>query len=68
MTFQSLHGHRDNDVGEFQRWKYAPNQGRLIPQQPAPVRMNLWLFRGMPPYNGSEVDIIISQCAFIPLA
>jgi hypothetical protein len=68
VTFQSLYGHRDNDIGEFQRWQYTPNEGRLIPQQPTPVHINLWLFRGHPPYNSREVDIVISQFAFIPLA
>jgi hypothetical protein len=28
--------------------------------------MNLWLFRGMPPSNGEEVEIMISQFGFTP--
>ena len=64
VTFQSLHGHRDDDSDEFESWQYAPNQARLIPQQPTPVRINLWLFRGMPPSDGAEVEIVISQFTF----
>jgi hypothetical protein len=67
VTFQSLHGHRDDDANEFERWQYAPNEARLIPQQPTPVRMNLWLFRGMAPFDGAEVEIIVSQFAFTPI-
>jgi hypothetical protein len=67
VTFQSLHGHHDDDAGEFERWAYMPNQARLIPQEPTPVRMNLWLFRGMPPFDGTEVEIIVNQFSFLPL-
>ncbi len=67
VTFQSLNGHRDDDTHEFERWLYNPNQVRLIPQQPTPVHINLWLFRGMPPSDGAEVEIIISQLTFVPL-
>jgi hypothetical protein len=67
VTFQSLHGHRDDDANEFERWQYAPDEARLIPQQPTAVRMNLWLFRGMAPFDGAEVEIIVSQFAFTPI-
>lgn len=67
VTFQSLHGHRDDDVNEFERWQYSPDDPRLIPQEPTPVRLNLWLFRGMAPFDGAEVDMIISRFTFTPL-
>jgi hypothetical protein len=67
VTFQSLHGHRDDDSHEFERWQYHPDQARLIPQEPTPVRINLWLFRGMPPSDGAEVEIIVNQFTFTPL-
>ena len=67
MTFQSLHGHRDDDTHEFERWQYKPDQARLIPQQPTPMRINLWLFTVMPPSDDAEVEIIISQFTFTPL-
>lgn len=31
------------------------------------VRMNLWLFNGLAPTNGQEVEVVISRFAFIPL-
>ena len=67
MTFQSLYGHRDDDTHEFERWQDTPNEARLIPQQPTLVRINLWLFRGMAPFDGAEVEITISQFTFTPL-
>jgi hypothetical protein len=66
VGFQSLNGHRDDDNCEFESWQYAPCDARPIPQLPTPVRMNLWLFRGTPPSNGEEVEIVISQFAFTP--
>jgi hypothetical protein len=67
VTFQSLYGHRDDDTNEFERWQYTPNDARLIPQLPTPVRINLWLFRGMAPFDNAEVEIVISQFTFTPL-
>jgi hypothetical protein len=66
VGLQSLAGHRDDDNNEIQSWQYAPSDTRLIPQLPTPVRMNLWLFRGMAPSNGEEVEIVISQFGFTP--
>lgn len=41
-------------------WNYAPtNFSRQIPQNPMPLHMNLWLFRGHVPANGEPVEIII---------
>jgi hypothetical protein len=67
VAFQSLHGHRDDDIGEFEHWRYTPGKPRLIPQQPTPVRINLWLFDGIAPSDSTEVEIIISQFTFTPL-
>jgi hypothetical protein len=55
-----------DDANEFGRWQYIPNEAGLIPQQPTPVHMNLWLL-GKAPSDGAEVEIIISQFAFTPL-
>jgi hypothetical protein len=67
IAFQSLHGHREpgDNTGEIAHYLFAPAQPeRSIPQHPQPVRMNLWLFRGMPPNNGEEVEIIIKRFLF----
>jgi hypothetical protein len=70
VTFQSLHGHRDDDSNEFEHWLYMPTGGRtdLVPQEPTPVRLNLWLFNATPPGDGAEVEMVISQFRFTPLA
>ena len=68
VTFQSLHGHRDDDTDEFERWAYSPGEARLMPQQPTPVRINLWLFDGRAPLDNSEVEIIVDQFTFTPPA
>jgi hypothetical protein len=67
VTFLSLHGHRDDDVGEFEHWKYTPGQPRLIPQQPTPVHINLWLYQGKAPCDDTPVEIIINKFSFTPL-
>jgi hypothetical protein len=65
---QSLHGHRDDDSQEFQRWLYMPTPpSGLIPQQPTPVHINLWLKDAIPPSDGAEVEIIVTQFTFVPL-
>jgi hypothetical protein len=67
VTFRSFHGHRDDDDAEFQHWEYARSEKRLIPQEPTPVRINLWLFKGKAPSDDTEVEILINQFAFTPL-
>jgi len=68
VLFQSLHGHRDDDANEFERWLYMPiPPGDLIPQLPTPVHINLWLVCGLPPSDLTEVEMVISQFTFKPL-
>jgi hypothetical protein len=65
VAFQSLHGHTDGNENEFAQWSYRPSQpAQAIPQQPLPVHLNLWLFRGQPPTDGQAVEIIISHFSF----
>jgi hypothetical protein len=68
VTLQSLNGHRDDDQNQFAKWVYAPPDKRLIPQQPLPVHINLWLFQGKVPFDGKEVEVIIKAFAFTPAA
>lgn len=69
VSFQSLNGHRDNDLYPIAWWTYSPRDfWRRIPQQAVPVHINLWLFGGQPPTNGREVEIIVSRFSFTPLA
>ena len=67
VLFQSLQGHRNDDLSEFGRWVYSPEDApRRISQKPMPVHINLWLFRGHPPKNGQEVEVIVRSFEFTP--
>ena len=67
ITFQSLHGLRDDDVGERSRWAFEPEEpARRISQKPMPVHINLWLFQGRPPKDGREVEVVIGKFEFRP--
>jgi hypothetical protein len=46
---------------------YQPEDpSRQIPQQPLPIHINLWLFRGLPPTDGKPVEIVIRAFKFRP--
>lgn len=67
VRFQMLEGHRDDDQHELARWNYRPAEpARHLSQQPMPVHINLWLFRGRPPKDGHEVEVVIRDFKFIP--
>jgi hypothetical protein len=65
VQFKSMHGQRNDDREEFSHWLYAPNErARYISRRAMPVHLNLWLFRGLPPKNGQEVEVIIHAFKF----
>jgi len=68
ISFQSIHGHYSIPPSGgylISEWQYAREQ---IPQTKAPrVHANLWLFQGVPPSDGKEVELIIEKFEFIPL-
>jgi hypothetical protein len=67
VGFQLLEGHRDDDSRELAQWIYRPAEpARFLSQQPMPVHLNLWLFRGRPPKDGQEVEVVIRGFKFIP--
>lgn len=67
INFQLLGGHRDDDANEIAKWNYAPVEAeKCIPQQPLPLHLNFWLFRGKPPQDGKEAEIIIRNFSFTP--
>lgn len=67
IVFQSLQGHRDDDQEELHRWNYSPPEPtRSISQQPMPVHINFWLFKGLPPKEGREAEVIIRAFKFTP--
>lgn len=67
VFFQSLHGHRDDNVNQFANWCYYPlDNSNRVPQEPLPVHLNLWLFQGKPPSNGQPVEVVIRKFTFTP--
>jgi hypothetical protein len=68
ILFQSLHGHTDEDNNEFAKWLFDPEEyTKYIPQQPLPIHINLWLFKGKAPNDTQEIEVIIKNFKFIPL-
>lgn len=65
ILFQSLRGHRPGDNGEFGRWIFSPEDAsRRISQKAMPVHINLWLFRGLAPKDGKEVEMVVRSFTF----
>jgi hypothetical protein len=68
VRYQSMQGHRDNDDELIQTWNYAPSDSaKRIAQQPMPLHLNLWLFRGQPPTDAQEVEIVVRSLRFTPI-
>jgi hypothetical protein len=55
------------DIAPTATWTYAPPDSvTRIPQSPLPLHINLWLFRGMPPTDRQEVELVIADFSFTP--
>ncbi len=68
IFFQSLYGHRNDNRNRFASWVYRPSAyAKYIPQKPMPVHLNLWLFQGLPPTDGQEVEAIVKSFKFTKL-
>ena len=62
IKYQSLNGHRDDNQFEFSSFLLKPAKPLdAIPQKPLPLHFNLWLFHGLEPSDGKEVEIIIKS-------
>lgn len=62
VRFESFEGGR-----QFGYWPYEPTDYLLrIPQRPLPVHINLWLFKGTPPSNGLNHEIVIESFTWTP--
>ncbi len=67
VVFRSWHGHADEpQAGDvIETWSYTgPDNAR--PEEPR-VHMNLWLFEGIAPSDGREVEVIVTDFTFIAL-
>jgi hypothetical protein len=68
VKFVSMHGYQDSGVRNvIAKWNDAPaNPQQHIPQNPIPVHMNLWLFKGRAPVDGQPVEVVIRSFRFTP--
>ena len=58
---------RDDDLGQFAAWLYQPSDPvNYIGDQPLRVQINLWLFKGQPPGNRQQDEIIVRSFKFTP--
>jgi hypothetical protein len=68
VSYQSLGGHRDDNENALAEWQFAPpDPASQIGREPLPVEINLWLFKGRPPSDGREVEVIVRAFAFTPM-
>jgi hypothetical protein len=66
VNFQSFQG-RHVDRPPTAHWLFQPDDSASdVPQQPMPVHINLWCFRGQPPKNDQPVELTIRSFAFTP--
>lgn len=67
ICFQSLHGHVDDDQGQFAHWAFQPDAPTAaISQHPMPLHLNLWCYEGSPPKNGQPVELVVRCFKFTP--
>lgn len=67
VYFQSLHGHRDDDHYPIASWLFQPSDpNSSLSQNPMPVHINLWCFKGEPPTDAQEVELVVRSFQFQP--
>ena len=65
LAFESKTGSGGKRSESIHKWLYEPEEFMTrIPQNPEPVLMNLWLFRGKPPTDGKEIEIVVKRFKF----
>ncbi|CAF1440515.1 unnamed protein product [Didymodactylos carnosus] len=68
VDFKSQHGHFiDPNYNVFSSYQTPSSFNCLIPQDTAPLHMNLWLFQGQAPIDGQEVEVIIHNFQYTPI-
>lgn len=69
VYYQSLNGHRNDSNEQLASWWFQPTTTTArtyIPQQPLNLYINLWAYKGRPPKDGKECEIIIKSFTFTP--
>ena len=65
VVVKSMNGFYNDDTNMFFTHTFLPPLA-VIPTEKMPVKMNLWCFRGMPPSDGKEVELVIRSFKFTP--
>ena len=66
VVFDSYNGWSADVASRIHQFAYAPASPLpLVPQQPIPVHMNLWLFQGKAPTDGQDVEIVVTDFRFL---
>ena len=57
----------DDDTDQFAIWRYQPSDpASFIGDEPMPVEINLWLFKGQPPTNDQQIELVVRSFSFTP--
>ncbi len=56
----------DKDLKPIEKWTTPPSRAASVSDQPMPVHLNLWLFKGNPPTDGKPLEVIIERFTFTP--
>jgi Glycosyl hydrolases family 16 len=68
VVFESEEGEGGSKARQLAAWRFEPaNPAARISQRPMPVHINLWCFKGQPPGDGKEVELIVRAFKFTPL-
>lgn len=62
IDFASYHGHRlkpDNTNQVIASWSYSGSN--IPPDSDERLKINLWLFRGTPPSDGQETEVVVTR-------
>jgi hypothetical protein len=66
VSFTSLELYGDDGARLVHSWAYAPlSPLPLVPQQPIPVHINLWLFQGNAPTDGQDAEIVLVDFRYV---
>ncbi len=67
VVFESQETPAEDRVRPLASWVFQPtNPAACIAQKAMPVHINLWCFRGKPPNDGKEVELIVRAVKFPP--
>ena len=68
IVFESHEEHGGDSTRQLAAWVFQPtNPAARISQKAMPIHINLWCFKGQPPSDGKQVELIVRAFKFTPL-